>query len=433
MRPPARRASLPLVRPSLAAAALALALPTGAQVLVVDAAGGPGTDFTDLQAAVDAALPGELVLVRSGTYGGLEIRRSASVVAHAGAAVTLQGDVLVEDLAPADRVLLSGLVIDPGSVFAAATLTVRDTEGRVWIQDCTVTGDPLLEPESAVLALRAASLVMARCTSTGFFADSQTQNAGAGLRAVDSSVHLFECTLRGGFGTLIDDVVFGDGVDPKQGAAGARVEGGLLVASGCTFEGGEGGDALALGILCTDDAGDGGAGLSVGGASPSVRLVEPILRGGPGGDVLGSAPCDPGDDGGDLDDPLGAVTTAATPARHYLYASPAAPGDTNLRILIGEPDDLAWLVLGLDHDAAFLPGLVEASYLPDLTAPFVVSFQGVVPFTGLLASSFTEPDLGLGAGALTTYEQAFFLDAADGFTGSTGLAVTRLGSAVPGP
>ena len=50
-----------------------LALPLAAQgpsVLVVDESNGPGAEFTQLQAAIDAAAEGDLLLVRPGNYTG---------------------------------------------------------------------------------------------------------------------------------------------------------------------------------------------------------------------------------------------------------------------------------------------------------------------------------------------------------------------------
>ena len=37
---------------------------------IVDDDGGPGVDFTDIQPAIDAAAPGDLIVVRNGDYNG---------------------------------------------------------------------------------------------------------------------------------------------------------------------------------------------------------------------------------------------------------------------------------------------------------------------------------------------------------------------------
>ena len=77
---------------------LAVANPVFAGVLVVDAAGGGA--FTQIQPAVDAALPGDLVLVRAGDYEGFTIAgKSVNVVGDGTTAqhVQVKGVVLVRD------------------------------------------------------------------------------------------------------------------------------------------------------------------------------------------------------------------------------------------------------------------------------------------------------------------------------------------------
>ena len=75
----------------LAALAL-LALPVRAGILVVDASG--GGDFLDLQAAVDASVEGDTILVRAGTYAGfVATGKGLLVAAERGASVQVLGKV----------------------------------------------------------------------------------------------------------------------------------------------------------------------------------------------------------------------------------------------------------------------------------------------------------------------------------------------------
>lgn len=60
-------------------------LPT---IWIVDAANGPGTNFTDLPAAIQAAASGDTVLVRSGTYAPFAVAGKALTIRGAGAATT---------------------------------------------------------------------------------------------------------------------------------------------------------------------------------------------------------------------------------------------------------------------------------------------------------------------------------------------------------
>ena len=71
-------------------ASLLLAGSLAAQtVLVVDAAGGPGSQFTDIQPAIGAATDGTRILVRPGTYRGFTIvGKSLSVFGEPGVRLT---------------------------------------------------------------------------------------------------------------------------------------------------------------------------------------------------------------------------------------------------------------------------------------------------------------------------------------------------------
>ena len=67
----------------------ALLLATLVQTIwIVDAANGPGTNFTDLPAAVAAAISGDTILVRPGTYTHFNVSGKALTIRGAGAALT---------------------------------------------------------------------------------------------------------------------------------------------------------------------------------------------------------------------------------------------------------------------------------------------------------------------------------------------------------
>src|SRR5262245_45172512 len=83
------------------------------QVLVVDAAGGPGSDFTDVPSAVSAAVDGDVLLVRSGSYLVDELAialdgKGLTLVADSGASVAV-GSLDVQDLPAGHFTLLQGL------------------------------------------------------------------------------------------------------------------------------------------------------------------------------------------------------------------------------------------------------------------------------------------------------------------------------------
>ena len=109
-------------RPSSGPTRVALALaallfvglaPATGQFLVVDASG--GGDFLTIQPAVDAALPGEVVLVRGGVYPSFVLDKPISVLAEAvapGANSVVAGPVLVRDIPAGTRAGLAGLFVE---------------------------------------------------------------------------------------------------------------------------------------------------------------------------------------------------------------------------------------------------------------------------------------------------------------------------------
>ena len=51
---------------------------------IVDDDGGPGVDFTDIQPAIDAAAPGDLIVVRNGDYNGFILFKDLILAADTG-------------------------------------------------------------------------------------------------------------------------------------------------------------------------------------------------------------------------------------------------------------------------------------------------------------------------------------------------------------
>lgn len=70
--------------------AVLAATPARAQgaTLIVDASNGPGTDFTDLPAAVQSAVPGATIEVRPGQYTGFVTDKGVRIVGQPGVSIT---------------------------------------------------------------------------------------------------------------------------------------------------------------------------------------------------------------------------------------------------------------------------------------------------------------------------------------------------------
>src|SRR5687768_586086 len=92
-----------------------LPLPVAAQrTWIVDAANGPGTDFTDVPLAVQAASHGDTLIVRSGNYTTATTNKGISLIGEAGASFTLSQQVLpfVVRFLPAGRTfVLKGFTV----------------------------------------------------------------------------------------------------------------------------------------------------------------------------------------------------------------------------------------------------------------------------------------------------------------------------------
>ncbi|HVQ26270.1 MAG TPA: hypothetical protein VMV01_13880, partial [Planctomycetota bacterium] len=134
LRHVARLLVLSAVLPALSPAARA-------GVLVVD--GPAGSGYPNVQAAVDAATNGDVILVRQGGGGLFTIAgKSLTVIADRGADAACttelaQGNPMggslnnvVRDIGPGGVVVLRGLLL--------GGLEISNVQGTVWVEDCTV-------------------------------------------------------------------------------------------------------------------------------------------------------------------------------------------------------------------------------------------------------------------------------------------------------
>jgi hypothetical protein len=224
-----------------------LAPATPADVLVVDALG--GTPYTNIQAAVDAAHPGDLVLVRQGLYPGFDVLgHDLAVAAFPGAQVQVQGTVSVAATPAGSTVRLSGLVIRGPA--HQPTLWIHDNPGLVRVTGCTVDGADVWT-----------SLVL---------------EGGPGVELQSNSgVLLAGCEIKGGHGGGLDVGI----AEGKKGGAGVRTRTTLLAIYDSKAIGGIGGAGDATSTNCS--GGSGGEGILV--EDCGVFLSKTSAHGGQGG------------------------------------------------------------------------------------------------------------------------------------------------------
>ena len=110
------------VLPALLAAVAVLSSSSLADVIVVDAGG--GGDFVTIQAAVDAAVDGDTILVKPGAYAGFTATNKAlSIVGDTMSTVHVGGGVRVLNLSAGKAFLLQNVGSD--GAFSADPLTVQ--------------------------------------------------------------------------------------------------------------------------------------------------------------------------------------------------------------------------------------------------------------------------------------------------------------------
>lgn len=181
-------------------------LPT---IWIVDAANGPGTNFTDLPQAVAAATSGDTIIVKAGAYTCFDVSGKALTILGAGAAstvVSLPGifgpQTGIHAVPAGTTFYVSGLR------FAPQGLAFYDPSSSLFVHNCP--GTVVLSGVIVVGIYTAASVPVTR-----------------GLSIWNSRLYASRCTFTGGLGPGV-----------FYGSDGAFVWAGVLVADDSTFQGG---------------------------------------------------------------------------------------------------------------------------------------------------------------------------------------------------
>ena len=340
----------------LAALGLLIAGPAHAGVIVVDAS----SPEPVVQAAVDAAANGDILLVKPGEIdSGSTITidgKGLTLIADGG--IVQLGSLIVQNLPAGRQVTVRGFTLDkPAQSFVTAftgQLEVRDCAGSVWIESCTAT---------------------AQATSGGSFGVTYTAVAGA-LVDNSSAVVLLRCRLTGGRGGPESPSCTIPGYAlPGPGGAGLRVTGSVVTVHAGEITGGEGGhDAFGT---CQPQftAGDGGPGLFVQSSTVHVAGASVLgadktpLSNAPGSglvvDDVGASvslrgatvlagigpPVVP-----DVVAPPGTVTPLTATPRELQIASPVREGHAAQLIIHGQVGDLTAIFIGFTGASIVSPG-----------------------------------------------------------------------------
>lgn len=271
------------------------------QVLVVGPAPAP---YVRIQDAINAAQPGDIVLVKSSVHDSIRISdKPLALVADTGVTIQQAGAIRVSNLRAKGLVVLSGItatgVASVNLPDLASGLVADACAGAVLVQDCTLKGYTAtnlgcMTAHAGAAVQNCAAVAFTRCTIRGgALANvdagvSLTQGAGIdALAPVNISCDSVDAR-GGGSGLHCNTAYPGDGA---WGGSGARFLGGSLFAAGSGFVGGPGGDVLGwpTGCVTLTQGGGGGHGFeSVLPTSPALfRRLDTIAQGLSGGNSCG--------------------------------------------------------------------------------------------------------------------------------------------------
>ncbi len=261
---------------------------------IVDDGGGPGVDFTTIQAAIDAAQSGDHVIVRDGTYAGFVVSGKGLVIAETpGQTVSITGPVGVFLTPAGTGVQLIDLTIDLSTMPGVRPLDVGSNTGPVSVARCILRGFDGPSPSDAARVTASTRVFFHECEIAGGDAPWTFDNSrGAhGLRAVNSSIEVHRSTVTGGRGGSSWDGTDQDELYQGHDAgAGLLLENASALAERSTFRGGGGGNSSSH-LFETVCAGDGGDGVSALSSSTIEHYLCTFTGGIPGLD-LGNGWCD---------------------------------------------------------------------------------------------------------------------------------------------
>lgn len=386
------------MRSLLPLAFLVLAAPLSAQQLWTVDDDGPA-DFTQIQAAIDAAADGDSILVRAGVYARITVDGKGLVIQGEGdpliqVAFVSASAVTIRNLAADKSLRLRGFTTSSVIGAERETLVVKDCAGPVLFEDCHFVdsfGEAAVVDDcdsvSFVECVLEAAPTFASAGPFGSFFGFVTYD---GLVAINSHLFLFDCDVSGSSGADAGLVGLVN-LPPHPAGVGVTLSGSSMLASGCTFTGGSGGGSG--GSLCYAGA-DGEPALSLenlalGGPS-TANLLDSVLIPGTGGS--GNCGMPDGVDAAAQEIEAGSSSTAAAGlARHFAPASPAVEGGSLAIHLEGQFDDdvIVFLALGID------PG-IDLAPLPlslHLAAPVASIAFGHLPSSGVLDISLPLPPL----------------------------------------
>lgn len=383
-----------------------------ADVHVVAPSGG---DFAQISDAVAAASDGDVILVKTGTYGGFTIaHKSLAVVADAGASVDVTAQIRVTGLSATLCVTLSGLHVFPTTTSMQDALKLESCSGSVRVQSSTFHGADMTGPEPYPIFSHGATIIgcsdvaMTHCTFEG--GRNPIFEGIFGIYADLANVVLDGCEMRGSRGGYNAGNLYG--YPGGEGVLARTLS--VIRASGSTFRGGPGA-LIPPGAL----GGSGGSGLDSTFGS-RFSLVECALIPGVG---TGSEPPAP---------PYllhgGTVSFVAGIARDVVPPAPAREGEAIALQLHGAPGERVEIVVSTAAHFVERDDLAGVLLVPRRGAR--IAMLGTTDATGDLAASIPVGDLGPGVEGRVLRAQVLYSGAQGELRAGPTFAITLLDAAL---
>jgi hypothetical protein len=381
----------------------------------------PGA-FHDIQSACNAAAERDTILVEAGTYPTFEVVDKWLTIASDNASVTVSGGARVRNLQAGKRVTLVGLTLTGGNGGSPATrhglelissmgpirIDHSDLGGASYVYSVLPDGGDGLRVAGCADVAVGRSQIHGGLSAYGYGSTPLPPGTGgAGVRAIGSSVVVYDCLVSGGWGANGTSPVTLDGGDAGPGC---RAISSTLLASRSMFYGGVGGDGWAgIGSANYAYGGSGGDGIRLESPSCLARLVSTMAYGGTGGFSYGPMWVP----GGTVGNPyLGGqfVDLGSIGRSMSVSADPIRESTSAMLTMTGHPGDRVGFFVSTNAASTFNSGWHGQQLFPDFPAPLFVD-AGVLPQSGMLTYNLPFPDLGAGVAARTFLIQPVFSSA----------------------
>jgi hypothetical protein len=408
---------------------MSLQIPVSAAVRTV----GPGGDFPEIQEAVDASYDGDVVLVYSGTYGPVVIvYHGISIVADTNAEVTVVGGFDIKNTFSYQTMVLSGLKGQCNYWDERHTLILENNQASIRIENCEWIGNDgyslihTYHSHSGVRISHCEDIAIIDSNIKG--GDAVDSNTGpSALRATDSTIAIYDSVLTGGDGGDAANYAAGGG----DGGAGFRCDTGLLFASGCLFQGGDGGyGADANDCFGAGNGGDGGHGIWITTDQADAWLLDNECNGGKGGQ--GGAgwgwfpPGKPGSPGDPILAEPGTVYEFPGQAHKFAIPSPIRENEIFSMNFKGIPESVTGLFVAAEPDSKLIHAF-KGQFLLSISPMPLFYYAGLLdPVTGELELEIRAPELDPGMASLNIYIQSIFSDPSSDVVLGTARTVTEL-------